>query len=395
MPATEKRELEPKKKKILIVAGEASGDLHGSKLVSAFLNLQPELEIYAVGSELMRQAGAKVLIDSSSLAVVGITEVLGQLSNIFKAYRALRRFIKEEDLSLLILIDFPDFNLLLAKVAHRAKIPILYYISPQVWAWRKGRVQKIASLVNKMAVILPFEVDLYKQAGLEAEFVGHPLLDIISHGQENHWGERRIEGNPLIALLPGSRLKEIRSLLPAMLKAAKIILDKKSTAKFILPIAPSIPRAEIEKILLTSAELPLILTENQAYWAMANADLIIVASGTATLEAAIFQKPMIIVYQVSLLSYIIGKVLIKVKWIGLVNIIAEKRIVPELLQGDVRGDLIAAEALKILKDDNYRKEMLANLAEVKEKLGTPGAARRVAQMALEMMEANNRLVTGS
>lgn len=388
MPISEKKGLEPKKKKILIVAGEASGDLHGSKLVSALLNLQPELEIYAVGSELMRQAGAKVLIDSSALAVVGITEVFGQLPNILKAYRALKRFIKEEYLNLLVLIDFPDFNLLLAKVAHRAKIPILYYISPQVWAWRKSRVQKIASLINKIAVILPFEVDLYKQAGLEAEFVGHPLLDIFSYGPEGLWeGEGKIEkSNPLIALLPGSRLKEVKSLLPAMLEAAKIIFAKKSTAKFILPIAPSIPRAEIEKILPTSSELPLILLENQAYWAMATADLIIVASGTATLEAAILQKPMIIIYQVSLLSYIIGKALIKVKWIGLVNIIAGKKIVPELLQGNVRGDLIAAEALKIFEDDTYRKEMLANLAEVKEKLGTPGAARRVAQMALEMID---------
>jgi lipid-A-disaccharide synthase len=387
MPVREKREVEPKKKKILIVAGEASGDLHGSKLVSALLSLQPELEIYAVGSELMRQAGAKVLIDSSTLAVVGITEVLGQLPNIFKAYRALKNFIKEEDLRLLILIDFPDFNLRLAKVAQRAKIPVLYYISPQVWAWRKGRVPKIARLVNKMAVILPFEVDLYQEAGLEAEFVGHPLLDIISSGQENLGEERgKIEkGNPFIALLPGSRLKEVKTLLPAMLEAAKIIFAQKSTAKFILPIAPSIPRAEIEKILPASFEVPLTLMENQAYRAMARADLIILASGTATLEAAIFQKPMIIVYQVSLLSYIIGKALIKVRWVGLVNIIAGKKIVPELLQGDVQGGLIAAEALKILEDEHYRKEMLINLAEVKQKLGAPGAARRVAQMALQMI----------
>ncbi|MGB9699048.1 MAG: lipid-A-disaccharide synthase [Thermodesulfobacteriota bacterium] len=387
MLVREQRDLEIKKKKILIIAGEASGDLHGSKLVSALLSLQPELEIYAVGSELMRQAGAKVLIDSATLAVVGITEVFGQLPNIFKAYRALKKFIREENLSLLVLIDFPDFNLRLAKVAHRQKIPILYYISPQVWAWRKGRVQKIANLVNKMAVILPFEVDLYKEAGLEVEFVGHPLLDVISYGQEDLWEEGgKIEkGNPCIALLPGSRLKEVKSLLPAMLEAAKIILAKKSTAKFILPIAPSIPRTEIEKILPASLEVPLIITENQAYWAMATADLIIVASGTATLEAAIFQKPMIIVYQVSFLSYIIGKALIKVRWVGLVNIIAGKKIVPELLQGDVQGDLIAAEALKILEDETYRKEMLINLAEVRKKLGAPGAAGRVAQLALRMM----------
>lgn len=387
MPITEQRGSTAKKKRILIVTGEASGDLHGSQLVSALLNLQPELEIYAVGSALMRQAGAKLLIDASTLAVVGITEVLGQLPNIFKAYRKVRRFIIEESPSLLILIDFPDFNLLLAKVAQRAKIPILYYISPQVWAWRKGRVQKIARLVNKMAVILPFEVDLYKEAGLEAKFVGHPLLDIISCRRNNNNGAReKLErGHPFIALLPGSRLKEVRSLLPAMIEAAKIIFTKKSRAKFILPVAPSIPREEVEKILPTPLEVPLLLIENQAHSAIEAADLIIVASGTATLEAAIFQKPMIIVYHVSSLSYIIGKVMIKLKCIGLVNIMAGKKIVPELLQKNVRGDLIAAEALKILEDENYRREMLAHLAEVRERLGTPGAARRVAEMALEMI----------
>ncbi len=376
-----------RKKKILIVTGEASGDLHGSRLVTALLNLQPTLEIYAVGSMLMGQAGAKILIDSSKLAVVGITEVWGQLPQIFKAYRELKKFIQREGLSLIILIDFPDFNLLLAKVAKRARIPILYYISPQVWAWRKGRVQKIAKLVNKMAVILPFEEDLYKEAGLEAKFVGHPLLDVISGELEKFLKEReKIEkDHPFIALLPGSRLKEVKSLLPAMLEAAKIIKEKKSTANTLFPIAPSIPRAEVEKILPAALEVPLTLVENQTYWAMAAADLLIVASGTATLEAAILQKPMIIVYHVSLLSYIIGRALVKVKFIGLVNIIAGKKIVPELLQREVRGDLIATEALRILDEEGYRREMLGNLAVVKERLGTPGAAQRVAQMALEMI----------
>lgn len=374
----------------MIVAGETSGDLHGSILIKALLKMAPDLEIYAMGSNLMRQAGAKILVDSSSLAVVGITEVLGQLLNIRKAYKDLKEFIKKMELSLLILIDFPDFNLRLAKVAHRARLPILYYISPQVWAWRAGRIQKIAKLVKKIAVILPFEARLYQQAGIEAEFVGHPLLDVISDygSQGGNLGKQERIGsaaNPLIALLPGSRLKEIKSLLPPMVEAAQLVFQRKPEARFVLPIAPALPRPEVEKILPQPLTIPLELMDNQAYQAMQFADLIIVASGTATLEAAIFQKPMIIVYQVSLLSYIIGKALIKVKWVGLVNIIAGKKIVPELLQKDVKGDLIAEEAIKILDDENYRKEMLKNLAEVREKLGAPGAASRVAQMALQMI----------
>jgi len=381
----------PGKKKILIIAGEASGDLHGSGVVRSLLRLSPDVQVYGVGSGNMRQAGAELIIDSSQLAVVGITEVFGQIGNLFKAYWQLKEFIKTNHLALLILIDFPDFNLLLARVAKSVGVPVLYYISPQVWAWRSGRVKKIANRVDKMAVILPFEVAIFRQAGLDVEFVGHPLLDVLDLNRQDislpnteEW-----KGAPLIALLPGSRAKEVNSLLPSMKRAAEIIREKKPGARFILAAAPSLNVKEVTEF-LKSSDVSVTIVQGQTYQVIKAADLVIVASGTATLETAILDKPMVILYHVSSLSYWIGKSLVKVNWIGLVNIIAGKSVVPELLQQEVKGERIAAEVLKILEDESCRQKILQGLAEVRDKLGTPGAAHRVAEMALEMIDNNQK-----
>lgn len=379
------------KKKILIVAGEASGDLHGSGLATAIIRLCPDVSVYGVGNGLMRQVGVEIIIDSSRLAVVGITEVFSRIGSLLKAYRQLKKFIRTNHLALLVLIDFPDFNLLLAREAKRAGVPVLYYISPQVWAWRSGRVHKIASRVNKMAVILPFEISIYRNVGLDAEFVGHPLLDVlyVSKEETSPVNERKWRGAPLIALLPGSRAKEVKSLLPSMARAAGIIMKKKPGARFILPIAPTLSLPEVKKI-WQYPSIPVEFVEDKTYQAIKTADLAIVASGTATLETAILNTPMVIVYQVSPVSYLIARALVKMNWIGLVNIVAGRRVVPELLQKEANGERIAAEALKILDDESYRKEMIQALAEVREKLGTPGAAERVAKMALEMIGENFR-----
>ncbi len=379
----------PGKKKILIIAGEASGDLHGSGVVRSLLRLSPDVQVYGVGSGNMRQAGAELIIDSSQLAVVGIIEVFGKIGNLFKAYWQLKEFIKTNHLALLILIDFPDFNLLLARVAKSVGVPVLYYISPQVWAWRSGRVKKIANRVDKMAVILPFEVAIFRQAGLDVEFVGHPLLDVLDLNRQDislpnteEW-----KGAPLIALLPGSRAKEVNSLLPSMKRAAEIIREKKPGARFILAAAPSLNVKEVKEF-LKSSDVSVTIVQGQTYQVIKAADLVIVASGTATLETAILDKPMVILYHVSSLSYWIGKALVKVNWIGLVNIIAGKSVVPELLQQEAKGERIAAEVLKILEDESCRQEILQGLAEVRAKLGTPGAAERVAKMALNIMKKN-------
>ena len=373
-------------KKILMVAGEASADLHGSRVIEALRRLDPEIQVYGMGSEHMRQAGAELIIDSSHLAVVGITEVFGRIGGLFRAYRNIKKFIKKNNLRLLILIDFPDFNLSLARVAKLAGVPVLYYISPQVWAWRYGRVRKIAGRTDKMAVIFPFEVPIYQGAGLDVEFVGHPLLDVLTLKRQEYtsFDHSQFSGDPLIALLPGSREREIQSLLPEMLRAADILARHKPGVKFILPAAPGVNVQELKKFLRPHS-IPIAVVEGQTYGAIMAADMVIVASGTATLETAILGKPMVIVYKVSPVSYWVGKAMVKVNWIGLANIVAGKKVVPELLQEEARGERIAEEALRILNDETYRREMVEGLAEVRNKLGAPGAAERVARMALEMI----------
>jgi lipid-A-disaccharide synthase len=317
---------------------------------------------------------------------VGITEVLGRLGDLIRAYRKLKELIRSQEISLLLLIDFPDFNLGLAGVAKEAGVPVLYYISPQVWAWRSGRIQKIVQRVTRMAVIFPFEVGLYQEAGLEAEFVGHPLMDTLGEAETPPLPEEEgRRGNPLIALLPGSRHKEVKTLLPEMVRAAEIITQKKSEVGFLLALAPTIAKKDIEEM-LPSGGVRIQVVEGMTYRAIRAADLVWVASGTATLETAILGKPMVIAYQVSPLSYWVGRAMIRVKWIGLANIVAGRTVVPELIQKEARGEKIAEETSKILEDEPYRKGMIEGLAEVKKNLGSPGAADRVARMALEMIE---------
>ena len=374
----------------MIVAGEASADLHGAKVVEALRSMDPAIKVRAMGGDHLRRAGAEILVDSSRLAVVGVTEVLGRLGDLMRAYRSLKRLVQNGETGLLVLIDFPDFNLRLAGVAREAGVPVLYYISPQVWAWRSGRARVIARRVDRMAVIFPFEVPLYREAGLAAEFVGHPLMDTLGQpGDSSHSPEgKEWKGDPLIALLPGSRHGEIRSILPEMIRAARLIARKKSGARFLVALAPSIHPGEVKDLLL-SQDSRIQVVQGKTYEVVRAADLVLVASGTATLETAILGKPMVIVYRVSPLSYWIGRAMIKVKWIGLVNLVADRALVPELIQTEARGEQIAREALRILEDDSYREEMIRGLAQVRERLGSPGAAERVARIAMEMIKISS------
>lgn len=380
--------MSPGKKDILIVAGEASGDLHGARVVESLLRMEPAARVRAMGGEFLRRAGAEIVVDSSRLAVVGITEVLGRLGDLARAYWDLKGLIRRGEIGLLMLIDFPDFNLRLAQFAREAGVPVLYYVSPQVWAWRSGRTKVISRRVDRMAVIFPFEVPLYREAGLQAEFVGHPLMDTLG-AEENPARippeEEGWRGEPLVALLPGSRHREVFSLLPEMIRAAQIITGKKAGARFLLALAPTIDEEEIKRILPFSG--PRIeVVRGKTDRVLRAADLVLVASGTATLETAIRGKPMVIVYRVSPLSYWVGRAMIRVKWIGLVNLVAERSLVPELIQKEATGEKMAAEALRILEDEPYREAMIQGLAEVRQKLGSPGASERVARMALEMIK---------
>ncbi|MFB0506567.1 MAG: lipid-A-disaccharide synthase [Thermodesulfobacteriota bacterium] len=369
-------------RKILIVAGETSGDLLGAHLVKAVLSMDPGLRFYGVGGKHLRSMGTDVIFDSSELAVVGIVEVFSRLHSNYRAFRWLKRSLERDKPALVVLVDFPELNLRLAKEAYKRKIPVFYYISPQVWAWRRGRVKKIAKLVHKLVVILPFEVPFYRQRGIDCEFVGHPLIDIVKpHLSKEEAHEKFLldKDKRTIGLLPGSRKEEVQNLLPVLLKSAHLLLRDFPNLQFIIPLAPAIDRFEVEKS-IADFNVDIKVVGEHIYDVLNICDLVITASGTATLEAAIMRTPMIIVYKVSFLSYLVGRLLVKVKSIGLVNLIAEKRIVPELIQGQASPINIFNEASKMLKNPLLLSMIRGELDNVKEQLGAPGTSQRAAQI---------------
>ena len=373
--------------KVLIVAGESSGDLYGAKLVEAMASLSPEVTFHGIGGKEMKRSGVNLLFSSSELAVVGITEVVEKMGHIWRAWRTMKRFIEDHTPHLAVLIDYPDFNLRLAKVLKNNAVPVLYYVSPQVWAWRPGRIKTIAKRVAKMAVILPFEVPIYQQAGVDVEYVGHPLLDILDPALSRKEARRQLGMPPenlLIGLLPGSREREVRALLPFLMGAAEIISREFPSCRFILPLASTIKRDLVQDV-IEGNQLPLEVTEGRTFEVMKAADLLLVVSGTATLEGAIAGVPMVIIYRLSPITYLIGRILVKVKCIGLANIVVGKKVVPELIQSDVTPQRIAHEAEKILRNPTTKEEIEAEFKLVKEKLGDGGGSQRLARIALQMM----------
>lgn len=380
--------LNKKGKHILIVAGEASGDLHGANLVQAIKDIDPTIFIQGIGGDLMKKAGVEILIPSTEMAVVGITEVFSKLGSIINAHFTLKKILRADRPDLIILIDYPDFNINLARSANRYSVPVLYYISPQVWAWRKGRIKKIARRVDRMAVILPFEKEVYNKTSLKVDYVGHPLLDSLPTdlNREKVLKDMAIsDGRPVIGLLPGSRSDEINKLLPLMIKSVEIISEHFPKLQCILPVAPTISDAQVQPCIENSL-VEIKLTRNSIYGILSVCDLVFVASGTATLETAMMNTPMVIVYKVSLFSYWIGRIVIKVPYIGLVNLVAGDGVVPELIQKDANPQRLAEEALLILNDDISRAEMTGKLKEVKNSLGMGGASKRTAEIAIEMMK---------
>jgi len=374
-------------KKILMVAGEVSGDLHGALLMEAILRIDPEVQFFGVGGERLGRMGMKLFYHSQSLSVVGITEVLLKIRSIMKALRGLKQSLDRERPDLIILIDFPDFNLRLAKIAHRKGIPIFYYISPQVWAWRPKRVKLIAQWVKKMVVLFPFEVPLYEAAGVNVEWVGHPLLDIVKPTLSREAAFQRFGLDPkqrTIALLPGSRMHEVKRLLPPLLASAQLLQKETPDLQFIIPLAPGILQGTLSPW-MRNISVPVKVVEGWNYDVMNISELLITASGTATLEAAILGKPMVIVYKVSFFSYWIGRALIRVDHIGLVNLVAGKEIAPELIQNDVNPQKVTEEALRILRDPILSRRMTEMMAGVRQSLGEPGAAQRAAHIVTSLL----------
>jgi lipid-A-disaccharide synthase len=376
-----------KSKKILMVAGEVSGDLHGALLAEAILRIDPEVQFFGIGGEHLERVGVKLLYHAQSLSVVGITEVFFKIRSILKALRRLKQSLDQERPDLIILIDFPDFNLRVARMAYRRDIPVLYYISPQVWAWRSGRVKSIARWVKKMVVLFPFEVPFYEAAGVDVEWVGHPLLDIVKPSLSKEEALQRFGLDPhlkTIGLLPGSRIHEVKRLLPSMIDSINLLQKEMSDLQFIIPLAPGISKETLSPW-MRNISVPVKVVEGFTYEVMNLSELLITASGTATLEGAILQKPMVIVYKVSLLSYWIGRALIQVDHIGLANLVAGKEIVPELIQKEATPQRIAEEALRILRDPILRRHITESMEKASKKLGEPGAAQRAAHIVMSLL----------
>jgi len=375
-------------KKIMLVAGEVSGDLHGAYLVEAIHRIDSEIQFFGMGGKELERMGMKLLYHSQDLSVVGITEVLLKLSSVVKALRVLKQSLDQEKPDLVILIDFPDFNLRMAKIAHRRGIPVLYYISPQVWAWRSKRIKLIARLVRKMIVLFPFEVPLYEAAGVDVEWVGHPLLDMVRPTLPKEVAFQQLGLDPkrrIIGLLPGSRKHEVERLLPPLLASAHLLQKEIPDLQFIIPLAPGISQTILSSQ-MKDISIPIKVVEGLTYDVMNFSELLITASGTATLEGAILGKPMIIIYKVSFPSYWIGRALIRVNHIGLVNLVAGREIVPELIQKDIHPERIAKEALRILKNPILCQQMIESMAEVRQKLGEPGATQRAARIVCSMLK---------
>jgi lipid-A-disaccharide synthase len=379
--------LSKKTKFVLIVAGEASADLHGSKLVRAMQRLDPGITFWGIGGKKMEAAGVKILFSASHMAVVGLTEVLSRLHRVGLAYLKLKHLLKTRRPDLLILLDYPEFNIALAGRAKRYKVPVLYYISPQVWAWRRGRIKKIAKRVDRMAVILPFEEEYYHKTDLHVEYVGHPLLDSFSHDLNRSETIKEMgfdNSYPILGLLPGSRSEEIRNLLPTMLKSAEILSPRYPDLKCVLPIAPTIS-PDLVKSVVTQSPLEIRISQGDIYKTLTVCDLALVTSGTATLETAIKEVPMIVVYRVSPITFWAAKMVVKVPYIGLVNLVAGEQVVPELIQDEVTPHRLAHEAIDILESRQKKENMIRKLRIVADKLGKGGASERTARIALEMM----------
>jgi len=373
------------KKCVMVIAGEASGDIHGAKLVNAMRQKNNSLFFCGIGGQALKNEGVNILIDASELAVVGITEVFSKLSNLLKGLSLAKKTLKTLHPDLLILIDFPDFNLNVAAAAKKLNIPVLYYICPQVWAWRSGRVKTIRKLVNHMAVILPFEEDIFKKHRVPVTFVGHPLLD-NDHYFSNDAPDKRTGDNPVLGLLPGSRDGEIARHLPVMLDAAEILAARIRHLKFIVSLAPGVAREYVEEIIAKQKTMINVnVSVGDVSQVFEKCRLVVAASGTVTLQAAISGAPMVIIYKVSPISYWLGRALIRVEHIGLVNLIAGKKLVPELLQQEASPGRIADTVFKMLNDTSGLERLKKELVNIRGALGGRGASERVAKIALNML----------
>jgi lipid-A-disaccharide synthase len=373
---------------ILIVAGEASGDLHGGHLVRALKDQHPQLQFEGVGGKHMQEAGVHTLYNIDRMGGMGLFEFVNSLWHHIEIFRTLSREIVKGKYRAAILINYPFFNLKLAKVCKQSDCPALFYISPQVWASRKGRVNTIRETVSKMYVILPFEEDIFREARVEVEYLGHPFIDIAQPQLSRDEALKEFGLDPgvkTVGLLPGSRMSEINYLLDDMLGAARIIQKELVRCQFLLPVADSID-PELIRQRLGENPLGIKVLTGRNYDVMNCSDALIMASGSSTLEAGLFTVPMVIIYKVHPLTYFLARFFTHITHFGLVNIVAEEEVVPELLNEQVTPERIAAEALKVLQDPEHMRAVRNRLQKVRESLGAPGVVARIARSMADSMK---------
>ena len=375
-------------RRIMIVAGEASGDIYGADLVQKALRLDPGLRFFGIGGVRMREAGVTTLVDSADMAVMGLVEVFKHFGVISSAFLKLKKILQNDPPELLILIDYPGFNLRLAKAAKKVGVKILYYISPKVWAWKAARIKAIAATVNRMAVIFPFEVPLYEKGGVPVSFVGHPMLDLVHVSMSRDEAAASFRLDPerkIVGLFPGSRRSEIERILPAIIASAVLLKQQFPELQFVLPLASTLADADVLPRLAESG-IAVTITRERIHDLIRACDAIISVSGTVTLEIALIGTPMVIIYKLAAITYQAAKRLVKIEHIGLCNIVAGESMVQELIQDQANPEMISQEITSILTNHDYNLEIRNKLATVRALLGGGNAAENVARLALGLME---------
>lgn len=377
--------------KIMFSAGEASGDTHGASVAKALREIYPSVEMFGMGGNLMDEADVRIVYDIKNLGVIGLVEIVKSLPKFFKLRTYLKRIMMKERPDVLVCIDYPGFNMKLAEVAHQLGIPVLYYIAPTIWAWHSSRGKTIKKYVTKVASIFPFEAEAYSKYNCDVEFVGHPLVDIVhptmSVDESMTYFNARAEAKRVL-LMPGSRKQEVLSLLDVMLESGEKLLQSHEDVQFFLPRAHTIDRFELETF-IKERRVPVTITEDHTYDLMQICDVCLAASGTATLETAMMELPTILLYKVSPITYGIGKMVVNLSHVGLPNIIAGKEVIPELLQSDVSADNIVEHMLPLLDDLKENEHMRQELRTVRDKLGEPGAVKRVAELIYSLGKENS------
>jgi len=378
---------------IMLSAGEASGDLHGATMCRALRALDPGVRLIGMGGPRMAAAGVEILVDPTAHAAMGTSEALGRVPGLYRAYKLLVRRLREARPMAMVLIDFPEFNLRLAKQARRSGIPVLYFIPPQLWAWRRGRIRQMARRMTRVLAVFPFEESLYEEAGVPVEFVGHPLLDVVPRDLDRAKARERLgvgERQTLVGLLPGSRRQEVVRLLPPMLDAAARLSRADGRRCFVLGLAASVDRGLVTAHLRRASEAggpPVEVVEGLTHEVMASSDALLIASGTATLEAALLGAPMVVCYRVSRLTEVVARLLNRSPWISLPNIVAGRAAVPEILQDKVTGARLSFEAERLLVEPVAATAQRAAFKEVRSRLGQPGVGERAARAVLKVVGA--------